>query len=49
VRIANEFTPGWFGKARYENRLSHQDVSGFAHVAFKKIRSEFERGAEAHG
>lgn len=49
VRIADEFTPGWFGKARYEERLSHQDVSRFAHVAFKKIRSEFQRGAEADG
>lgn len=49
VRIADDFTPGWFGKARWEQRLSHQDVSGFAHVAFRKIRSEFQRGAEAHG
>ncbi len=49
VRIADEFTPGWFGKARYEERLSHQDVSRFAHTAFKKIRSEFQRGAEADG
>jgi len=43
VRIADEFTPGWFGKARWEGRLSHKDVSQFAHIAFKKIRSEFRR------
>ena len=49
VRIADEFTPGWFGKARYEGRLSSQEVSKFAHIAFKKIRSEFKRGAVNHG
>jgi hypothetical protein len=49
VRITDEFTPGWYGKARYEKRLSHADVTRFAHVAFKKISSEFERGAESGG
>lgn len=49
IRITDEFTPGWYGKARYEQRLSHADVSKFAHVAFKKIRSEFRRGAESRG
>jgi len=49
VRITDEFTPGWFGKARWEQRLTHQEVSGFAHIAFKKIGSEFQRGAEVHG
>jgi hypothetical protein len=49
VRITDEFTPGWFGKARYEKRLSRAEVSKFAHVAFKKIRSEFQRGAESSG
>jgi hypothetical protein len=46
VRITDEFTPGWFGKAKYERRLTHADVARFAHVAFKKISSEFERGAK---
>jgi hypothetical protein len=46
VRITDEFTPGWFGKARYEKRLSHESVSRFAHVAFNKIRGEFSRDAE---
>ena len=48
VRITDEFTPGWFGKARYERRLSHESVSRFAQVAFMKIRSEFNRGAQAN-
>jgi len=46
VRITDEFTPGWFGKARYEKRLSKETITKFAHVAFKKIQSEFERGAQ---
>jgi len=41
VRIADEFTPGWFGKAQYEKRLTHASVSRYAHVAFKKIVKEF--------
>jgi hypothetical protein len=48
VRITDEFAPGWFGKARYEKRLTDKDVARFAHVAFMKIRSEFKRGAEAN-
>jgi hypothetical protein len=43
IRIADEFTPGWFGKAAYERKLAHEDVSRFAHVAFKKITKEFTR------
>ncbi len=49
VRITDEFVPGWFGKARWEKRLSHGEVAKFSHVAFRKIRSEFGRGAQAHG
>jgi len=41
VRIADEFTPGWFGKAEYEGRLTYESVSRYAHVAFKKIVKEF--------
>jgi len=44
VRIADEFTPGWFGKTSYQDGISHQSVSRYAHVAFKKISSEFRRG-----
>ena len=44
VRISDDFTPGWFGKARFEKRVSHDDVKKYAFVAFKKIRSEFKRG-----
>lgn len=49
IRIADEFTPGWYGKAKYEKRLSREEVSGFAHVAFKKIANEIRRDAEAYG
>jgi hypothetical protein len=49
VRIADEFTPEWFGKARYEKKLTSDSVSRFAHVAFKKIHSEFTRGAGEEG
>lgn len=41
VRITDEFTPGWFGKAKYEGRLDSSSVSKYAFVAFKKIISEF--------
>jgi hypothetical protein len=44
IRIADEFTPGWYGKARYEKRLSPDEVSKFAHVAVQKIKKEFDRG-----
>jgi hypothetical protein len=46
VSIADEFTPGWFGKARYEQRLDYDSVSRYSHVAFKKIRGEFAREHE---
>ena len=49
VRITDEFTPGWYGKAKYEKRLTQADVARFAHVAFKKISSEFEQGTLTRG
>ena len=44
IRIADDFTPGWFGKAQYEKELTHDSISRYAHVAFKKILKEFSRG-----
>jgi hypothetical protein len=44
IRIADDFTPGWFGKAQYEKNLTHDSISRYAHVAFKKILKEFSRG-----
>ncbi len=44
VRIADEFTPGWVGKAAFEKNISRQSVKKYAHVAFKKIASEFQKG-----
>ena len=49
VRIADEFTPGWLGKAVYEGSLDKAGVTRYAHAAFKKIASEFERGGEDDG
>ena len=46
VRIADEFTPGWFSKAQWKGNLSHESVASYAHVAFKKIASEFRRGGD---
>lgn len=44
IRIVDEFTPGWFGKTRFEDKITPDNVRRYAHVAFKKIRSEFTRG-----
>ncbi|MCK4656907.1 MAG: hypothetical protein KAT85_07725 [candidate division Zixibacteria bacterium] len=41
VRITEEFTPGWFSKARWEDSISQDSVSRYAHFAFKKILMEF--------
>ena len=43
VRIADDFTPGWFSKAQYEENLTHDSISRYAHIAFKKIMKEFSR------
>lgn len=49
VRITDDFVPGWFGKARWEKRLTHEEVAKFSHIAFKKISGEFGRGAQENG
>ncbi len=46
IRITDEFTPGWVGKSIYEGTLSKEAVSRYVYVAFKKITSEFEKGAD---
>lgn len=43
ARIADEFTPGWVGKAIYENDVGLDAIRRYAHVAFKKLISEFQR------
>lgn len=40
VKITDDFTPGWYGKAQYTKNLNHESVSRYTHVAFKKIISE---------
>jgi len=49
IRIADEFTPGWFGKVRFQRTLTQKAVGGYARVALKKIVGEFERGAGRDG
>lgn len=44
VRIADEFTPGWVGKAIYVGDTGADAVRRYAHAAFKKLASEFEKG-----
>lgn len=44
VRITDEFTPGWIGKAIYDGDTGADAVRRYAHVAFKKLAREFERG-----
>lgn len=46
VRISDEFTPGWLGKAIHKGTLDSDAVSRYAHVSFKKIAGEFQRGGE---
>ncbi len=46
VRISDEFTPGWVGKAAFERNISRASVKRYAHVAFKKITSEFQKGGD---
>jgi hypothetical protein len=43
VRIADEFTPGWVGKAIYEDDTGPDAIRRYAFVAFKKLASEFQR------
>jgi hypothetical protein len=40
-RIVEEFSGGWLSKARYEGTLDEKSVSGFLHVAMKKLSLEF--------
>lgn len=49
VRIAKEFTPGWFGKASFEGRIDVQSVRAYAHIAFKKIAKDFAKSEGADG
>lgn len=43
VTITEEFTPGWFSKARWEGSITHDSVSRYAYIAFKKILKEFSK------
>lgn len=49
IRIVDEFTPGWLGKAIWEGSLDREGVTQYAHGAFKKISSEFARSSGDDG
>ncbi|MCP4649764.1 MAG: hypothetical protein GY853_06745 [PVC group bacterium] len=46
VRIADEFTPGWVGKAIFDGDTGPDAVKRYAHGAFKKLSSEFMRSGD---
>ena len=48
-RIIKEFAGGWYSKKNYENELTPTEAGKFAHVAFKKIRSELRKRRDADG
>ena len=39
-----DFGPTWLGKAKFEQALTREYVTRYAHVAFKNIASERARG-----
>jgi len=43
VRIVDEFTPGWIGKAIYKKEADSKAVGRYAYAAFKKLTEEFQR------
>lgn len=49
-RIIKEFASGWYGKASGDGRqIAPTDASRFAHVAFRKMRTELRRGDAGNG
>jgi len=47
-RIIKEFAGGWYGKTQFlEKEISRDRAAAFAHVAFKKLRSELRKRRDA--
>jgi hypothetical protein len=47
-RIIKEFSGGWYGKTlQQEKQISRDDARKFAHVAFKKLRTELRKRRDA--
>ncbi len=49
AKIVESFAGEWFSKAEYEGGITPEKISGFAHIALKKIRSEFARRTGTDG
>jgi hypothetical protein len=48
-RIIKEFSGGWYGKTlQQERQITRGEATKFAHVAFKKLRSELRRRRDAN-
>ena len=45
-RIVEVFSGGWFSKGQFSGPITQQKVSGFVHVALKKLRAELAKGAD---
>jgi hypothetical protein len=49
-RIIKEFAGGWYGKRLFlEKDITPERAAAFAHIAFKKLRSELRRKRDADG
>jgi hypothetical protein len=49
-RIIKEFSGGWYGKTlQQDKQISRDDARKFAHVAFKKLRTELRKRRDADG
>jgi hypothetical protein len=49
-RIIQEFSGGWYGKTlQHQRQISQDDARKFAHVAFKKLRTELRKRRDADG
>ncbi len=48
-KIVEQFAGEWFSKTNYQGGITQRKASNFVHVALKKLRAEFEKGAEGGG
>lgn len=45
-KIVEKFAGGWYSKTNYQGGITPRKAAGFVHVALKKLRAEFQKGAE---
>jgi hypothetical protein len=48
-RIVEQFAGGWYSKANYEGGITPRKAANFLQIALKKLRAEFDKGAERGG